>query len=289
MNGALFLPLVVVLGLLSAGRSAWAHHSPGHGPSESLRVLGAWGRSPLPRQRGLALLEVARTSNEPNLNAATTVTLAPLVDLSLSPRWFVSARLPFGVVHEDSGNRSKGGLFDLRLGLSWLVRTPSSARKSHWSLGMNVSLPTRTVVFEADPGRIGGLSVGPRYAYHRGRLVLYAMTLAVAERRPAGEAWEVSSAAGASVRASRTVSLSGGSSVDVRLLSTCRSPSGATVCPQGRASEADRPHGALRVYGNAAASWDFASAWTFFGNAQLPLTRRRDVAWLVSAGFERRF
>src|SRR5690606_17955288 len=115
-----------------------------------------------------------------------------------------------------------------------------------YSLGLSLTVPTRTLTFESDPGRQWLLSPGFRYAHGVGKFLWYAMLLAPLEWRPAGLAIEVSPALGVGLRPLSWWTVSLGAAVDVRVATWCNNPDGFEFCKTGRATELDRDIGATR-------------------------------------------
>lgn len=269
--------------------SGLAHHSPGHGPSEGLRALSALGTNSLPRQRAALLLEVARTSAEPTLNTATTASITALLDVKVWERLYLSGAVPVGIVREDLTQQAKFGQGDVRLGFQVALGSMARVDAASVTVGASVSIPTRTVRYELDPGRQWVYSPGVRYAATSGRLLWTAALLSPIEIRPAGVAWELSPAWGLGVRLVRAWTVSVGGALDVRVFNGCSESGALVACPDGRPTELDRPVGAARLYGIVGSTLDLSESWSLFGNGQIPLLARRDIEWSLSLGLEGRF
>lgn len=280
-------PLLFALVLLGVGGPAGAHHDPGHGPSEATRQLSALGTDPAPRQRVAATFDVARSSEEPTLNRATTYALSLIGRFELLERWVVGADLPTLLVNESQGPEHVG-LGDVRLVSQWKLGS-LEARRPSYALGLSATLPTRTFRMSVDPGRQWGLSPSFQVAGRRGRFLGYALLMAPAEWRPAGLALDASAALGGGVRFAPRTTFGLAALADVRLWNLCDEAEGMRSCPDGRASEAGRPVGATRLSARAALNFDWSASWTSFLSGQLPVTTRRDVEWSVGAGTEWRF
>lgn len=270
----------------SPGR-AWAHHDPGHGPSEATRQLSALGTDPAPRQRFAATFDVSRSSEEPTLNRATTYALSLIGRFEVLERWVIGADLPTVVVDEAKGPKHVG-LGDLRLVSQWKLGSLESRRLSY-VLGLSATLPTRTFRMSVDPGSQWGLSPSFQVAGRTGRFLGYALLMAPAEWRPAGLAVDATAALGGGLRFAPRTTFGLAALADVRVFNLCDQVGGLQSCPEGRASESGRPVGATRLSARAALNVDWSKSWTSFLSAQLPLTTRRDVEWSVGAGTEWRF
>lgn len=268
---------------------ARAHHSVGHTPGEGIRTLQTQGSSPVPRQRAALLVQAARGTDEPALNTATTYSAAALVALRLFPRLYVEGQFPLVFVDEDATAQPKLGYGDTILGVLVPVGNLTKKDAASWTLGTSVSIPTRTIRFEPDPGRQWTVTPSLRYADSFGRWLLYSQLLVPTETRPTGTAFDVSPALGVGRRLGSRVTVTLGANADVRVLTVCKTWGGSEICPEGRATESGRPHGALRTYAHGAVSIDLSRSWSLFAGGQLPLTERRDLEWSVSAGAEVRF
>lgn len=283
---------------------ARAHHGSGQDASESLRTLNAGGGTTVQRQRAALLFEGARSTEQPTLNQATSYTVSALGAFRVLPRLYVGAQSPLTVVDEDTRDPIVG-YGDTRLWTQLQLGRPAQSEGTGperpgqtgrnefsgwlWTLGLNLSIPTRTFRFTTDPGRqwLVAPSVSLRRDLRRFGYSVIVMT--PVESRPAGVALELSSLFSASYRLSKPLALNGGVGVDVRVLSVCRGPGETHVCSEGRASETDRPMGATRAYAHLGMVYDLSTDWSLFASAQLPLTQRRDIEWYGSLGVELRF
>lgn len=266
----------------------WAHHNVGHGASEGMRNLTTLAGNPSPRQRVALMTQVSRGNDEPTLNTATSYTTSALVDVTLMRRLFLGAQLPFMIVDEDAYSGVKAGYGDTTFSINLRLDSMKDDGAS-WTVGANVSVPTRTVQFEADPGRQWTLSPGVRYSDAGGRLLWYGLLYFPVETRPSGTAFDISTAAGLGVRLFRKLSLTGGLNADIRAHTICKTFDGSEVCAEGRVTETNRARGATRLYAHSVISLDLSKSWSLFGGVQIPLTARRDVEWSAQAGVEFRF
>lgn len=267
---------------------AFADHGVGHGASEGMRNLTTLAGNPSPRQRAALMTQVSRGTDEPTLNTATTYATSALVDIQLLRRLYLGAQLPFVVVDEDASDGVKTGLGDATVSANLRLDSMKN-RMAHFTLGVNVTAPTRTIRYETDPGRQWVVSPGLRYGGASGFLFWYGLLFFPVETRPAGTAVDVSPAAGLGVRLFRKLSLSAGLNADIRAHTVCKTFDGSEVCEEGRVTETNRPRGATRLYAHGALSLDLSKNWSLFGGAQIPLSERRDVEWAAQAGTELRF
>ncbi len=278
-----------LLATLGGVSPAHAHHDVGHGASESLRTLTTSGSDPSPRQRAGAVGSIVRTTDEPNLNTATVYSVSGLLTLSFFDWLYLSGDFPMVLVDEDSADAPKLGYGDTRLGVqaSWGLEQESPATK--FTIGSSVILPTRTFQYETDPGR--QWLVAPQFIYsgRQGRWFWYAMLQTPFEFRPAGWALDVSPSLAAGFQLAKPWSLALAATADIRALTVCATPTSSEVCTQGRATETNRPMGAIRGYLSLSSGLDLGKTWSVFGSVQLPVTSRRDMEWAVSLAIQARF
>lgn len=253
-----------------------------------MRNLSTLAGNPSPRQRAALMTQISRGTEEPTLNTATTYATSALLDVRVLRRLYIGAQVPFVIVDEDSYDGVKSGLGDVTVSANYRLDSMKE-RKATWTLGMNVTTPTRTIKYEADPGRQWIFSPGIRYGGAAERLFWYGLLFFPIETRPAGTAFDVSPAAGLGVRFFRKLSLSAGLNADIRALTICKTFDGSEVCQRGRVTEQNRPHGATQMYAHTALLFDLGKKWSLFGGGQIPLTERRDVEWSAQAGAEFRF
>jgi hypothetical protein len=270
---------------------ALGHHTPGHGASEGIRTLNAFaGRTPRAMQRALLLGEVVRTTAEPHLNAATIYTASAMVSLQPHPWFSAGLQAPLTHVNEDApGVEPKSGYGDTRLELRL---TPHADKLMHrvFTAGLNVSVPTRTVRFQVDPGPMWGLAPLAAFTRSYADWSWQAVLLAPIEHRPAGTAFEASGALLVSHRLLPPWTLALGAIADVRLASLCVSPRGdRSWCPEGRVTEQNRHNGSTRAYATAGSSVELSEDWTIALSVQAPLLKRRDFDVAGSIGLEARF
>lgn len=256
---------------------AHAHHVPGHGASEGIRNLNSLGGGTGKAINRAALLqEVSRTTT--SLNPGTVFNTSLLGEYAPHPWVSMGGQLPLLVVDEDApGVPTKVGYGDTRL---FVRLTPHADKLIHrvFTTVLNVSLPTRTVTFTADPGRT--VIVAPTFIYSRThpRAFWQLLGLASAERRPAGTALDVSGGGQIGLRLLKTkLSPAVGMLADLRVATFCAQVGGGTrFCPEGRSTEIDRELGSLRISTLAALTYAFAPWGLVSANVQAPLLTKRD-------------
>lgn len=280
--------LLAFVGTFLLSSPTFAHHDVGHGASEGMRNLTTLAGNPNPRQRAALMMQVSRGTDEPTLNTATTYATSALVDIQLLRRLYLGMQLPFVVVDEDAYDGVKMGLGDTTASANLRLDSMKN-RTARFTLGVNVTAPTRTIRYETDPGKQWVVSPGLRYGGASDFLFWYGLLFFPVETRPAGTAIDVSPAAGLGVRFFKKLSLSAGLNADIRAHTICKTFDGSEVCEEGRVTETNRPRGATRLYAHSALSLDLSKRWSLFGGVQIPLSQRRDVEWGAQAGAELRF
>lgn len=268
---------------------AFAHHDVGHGASESLRTLSISGNDPSPRQRAGVVGSVVRTTDEPTLNTATVYGISGLLTLSFFDWLYLSGDFPVVLVDEDSVSAPKVGYGDTRLGAQGSWGSERKSLSTKFTAGASVILPTRTFTYEADPGR--QWLVAPQFIYSgRGeRWFWYGMLQTPFEFRPAGWALDLSPSLAVGLQVTKPWSLALAATADIRTLTVCATPTGSEVCSEGRATETNRPMGAVRGYLSVSSGLNLSERWSIFGSLQLPVTSRRDMEWAMSVGAQARF
>lgn len=247
------------------------------------------GSDPAPRQRVALVGEAMRTTDEPSLNTATSGGLSLLGSFQLLPRLYLGAQAPLVFIDEDSTTKPlELGYGDTRLNAQIALGDLNEQRET-WTLGFQLSVPTRTVRYQVDPGRQWALS--PMFSYTRAteRLRFFAMVITPLEIRPAGVALELSPSLGVGYQILKRLSVSTSLSADIRLLTLCTTPRESYLCAEGRASEVERELGATRLYGGLTAWLGLSETWALFGSGQLPFTAKRDFAYGANLGLEARF
>lgn len=289
--GRVLRPCSVALALSSVCGVAEAHHAPGHGASEGIRTLNSAGpRTPRATQRLLLLGEVTHATPEPNLNAATMYTASVLGSFMPHPWLSVGAQAPLTFVDEATpGVPTKRGYGDTRFELRL---TPHGDKLMHrvLTVGVNASVPTRTVRFEVDPGPLW--SIAPLIGFSRtfASWSWNVLLLTPIDHRPAGTALEVSGALLGAWELLPGWQLTGGGLVDVRAATRCALPgSGSEWCREGRATERNREVGATRAYASLGTALELDERWTVSAGFQLPVTARRDFDGAANVGLEVRF
>ncbi|MGH1347491.1 MAG: hypothetical protein ACRBN8_38385 [Nannocystales bacterium] len=265
---------------------ARAHHVPGHGASEGVRNLNSLGGgSGQATSRLMLLQEYSRNST--SLNPATTYNTSLLGEYAPHPWISLGAQAPVLIVDEDSAPR-KVGYGDTR---AFFRLTPHADKLIHRvvTTGVNISVPTRSLRFEADPGR--GWTVSPMVMFTRTHLRTYwqVMLLGTAEHRPAGTAFDVTASGQVGYRAFGKLGLSLGALADVRVANLCAEVGGgSSYCSGNRATETERQVGSVRIAHLSGVSYSFASWGLLAANLQLPVTPKRDfnVAGSLSVQFQ---
>lgn len=283
---AKFCALVAWLGFFAIPGTGAAHHNVGHGQSESMRSLSTIGSEPLPRQRAGLIASAVRSTSEPTLNTATTYSLSALVSLRLVERVYLLGDFPAVLIDEDETSEMKWGYGDTRVGAQWVVGELREDRSPRFTLGMGLSIPTRTFTFEVDPGRQWLVTPSLLYTDSYRSVFWFAALQLANEFRPAGYALDVSPSAAVGLQLAKPWSFTLGLTGDIRALSTCNTPTGTELCNEGRATESNRPWGATRLYALLATSVTLSKRWSIFANGQLPVTSRKDIEWAANLGAE---
>jgi hypothetical protein len=276
-RGCAWSGLLLALFVVLAPARARAHHVPGHGASESIRNLNSLGGGTGKAiNRAAILQEITRTST--SLNPGSVFSSSLLGEYSPHAWTSFGAQLPLLVVDEDApGVPTKLGYGDTRL---FVRLTPHADKLIHRVLTtvLNVSLPTRTLRFTADPGRT--VVVAPALIYSRTHPRAFWQLLALGsyEHRPAGTAIDLSAGGQVGARLLKTkLSPSLGMLADLRVATFCAEPrGGAHFCREGRSTEIDRELGSLRVATLAALTYAFAPWGLVSANVQAPLLVKRD-------------
>lgn len=256
---------------------ARAHHVPGHGASEGIRNLNSLGGGTGKALNRAAILhEVSRTTT--SLTPGTVFNTSLLGEYAPHPWFSFGAQLPLLVVDEDApGVPTKVGYGDTRL---FLRLTPHADKLVHrvFTTAINVSLPTRTVRFTADPGRT--VIVAPAAIFSRTYTRAFWQLLGVAtyEHRPAGSAIDLSPGGQVGARLlDGKLSPALGMLGDVRVATFCARIGGGTrFCPEGRSTEIARELGSLRVTTFASLTYAFAPWGLVSASVQVPLLTKRD-------------
>ena len=253
---------------------AGAHHVPGHGASEGVRNLNSLGGGAgQATSRVMLLQEYSR--NTTSLNPASTYNTSLLGEYAPRPWLSSGVQAPLLVVDEEAAPR-KVGYGDTR---TFIRLTPHADKLIHRVLtaGVAMSVPTRTLRFEADPGKVW--TVSPMVMFTRTHLRAYwqLMGLTTVEHRPAGTAIDVTASGQVGYRAWGKLGLGVGALADVRAANFCAEVGGgARYCSGNRATETQRHVGAVRIAHLTAVSYNFAPWGLLAANLQLPLTPKRD-------------
>lgn len=277
--------LALAAALMLAPAVAQGHHVPGHGASEGVRTInslnGASGRA---NTRLLLINEFIYTGF--GLNPGVTDSLSIVGEYAPRPWVSMALQAPLLMFRAaDTNNETRVGYGDTRVQLRF---TPHARRLIHrvLTLGLNGSLPTRTVRFTVDPGPI--VAVAPYVVFTRTYDTWYWQTLAISavETRRAGVALDfgVSGQVGARL-AKGKVNLGFGVLVDTRLAAWCAVPGGGReFCPGNRAGELFRELGTFRGTGLMALAYNFHPRGALVGSVQVPFTRVRDYSFGWSLG-----
>ena len=253
---------------------ASAHHVPGHGASEGVRNLNSLGGGAGQATSRVMILE-EYSRNSTSLNPASTYNTSLLGEYAPHPWLSFGVQAPLLVVDEDAAPR-KVGYGNTR---AFIRLTPHAEKLIHRVLttGVAVSLPTRTLRFEADPGNVW--TVSPMVMFTRTHLRTYwqVMGLTTLEQRPAGTAIDVTASGQVGYRAWGKLGLGVGALVDVRVANFCAQVGGGErYCSGNRATEIQRHVGATRLAHLTSLSYNFAPWGMLSANLQLPLTPKRD-------------
>lgn len=276
--------LAAALGVLP-GRAA-AHHVPGHGASEGVRTInslnGAGGRA---NTRLMVMNEFIYTGF--GLNPGLTDSLSLFGEWAPKPWLSMGVQAPLLMFRaEDTQGKTKVGYGDTRVQLRF---TPHARKLIHRvvTLGLNASLPTRTVRFTVDPGPI--VAFAPYVVFTRTYTRWYwqVLGLSTIEHRRAGTAIDlgVSGQVGARL-AEGKVNLGFGALVDTRAVTWCALPGGGQeFCAGNRAGELYRELGVVRGTALVAAAYNFSKRASIVGSFLLPITAKRDytLGWSLGA------
>lgn len=266
---------------------AAAHHVPGHGASEGVRTInslnGAGGRA---NTRLMVQNEFVYTRF--GLNPGLTDTLSLFGEWAPRPWVSIGASAPLVMFRaEDTAGRTRVGYGDTRVQLRF---TPHARKLIHRvvTLGLNGSIPTRTIKFTVDPGPI--VAVAPYVVFTRTYDKWYWQVLGIStfEHRRAGTAIDVgvSGQVGARLVGGK-LNLGFGALVDTRAATWCAAPGGGSAfCAGNRAGELYRELGVVRGTALTAVAWNFAKRSSLVGSFQVPLTARRDYTLGWSLGVQ---
>jgi len=237
----------------------------------------------------MLLSEVSR--NTSSLNPATTYNTSLLGEYAPHPWFSVGLQAPVLVVDEDAPEvDTKVGYGDTRVSLRL---TPHADKLIHRvvTTGVNLSLPTRSVRFEADPGRSWVVSPNVLFTRTYRRPFWQVMGLATFEHRPAGTAIDLSVGAQAGYRIRGVLTPSIGTLADLRVAAFCTPVGGGpqVLCENGRTTEVNREIGSLRIANFAALTYAFADWGLVNLSVQLPVTPKRDFDWAGSFAFHALF
>lgn len=278
--------LALSLLLLLAPAVARAHHVPGHGASEGVRTInslnGAGGRA---NTRLLLLNEFIYTGF--GLNPGVTDSLSLTGEYAPRPWVSMAVQAPLLMFRAaDTMGATRVGYGDTRVQLRF---TPHARKLIHrvLTLGLNASLPTRTVRFTVDPGPVG--AVAPYAVFTRTYARWYWQTLAIStvDIRRAGVGVDLGLSAQVGARlAGGKLNLGVGALVDTRLMTWCSEPGGGhAFCTGNRAGELYRELGTFRGTYLLALAYNFHPRGALVGSLQAPFTALRDytIGWSLGA------
>jgi hypothetical protein len=237
----------------------------------------------------MLLQEVSR--NTTSLNPATTSNTSLLGEYAPRPWISFGLQAPLMVVDQDApGVPTRVGYGNTR---AYLRVTPHARKLIHRVLttGVSLSMPTRTVKFQADPGRSWLVSPNILFTRTHVRAFWQVMGLATIEHRPAGTALDLSVGAQAGYRIRNVLTPSLGVLADVRAATFCAQIGGGIeeFCREGRSTEIRREVGALRIANIASLSYNFSSWGMVYLSAQFPMTPKRDFDWAGTFAFQAMF
>jgi hypothetical protein len=277
----------LAVAVLLAPAVARAHHVPGHGASEGVRTInslnGAGGRA---NTRLLLINEFIYTGF--GLNPGVMNSLSLVGEYAPKPWFSFALQAPLLMFRaQDTMGETRVGYGDTRVQLRF---TPHARKLIHrvLTLGLNASLPTRTVRLTVDPGPVG--AVAPYAVFTRTYMKWYWQTLGIAtvDIRRAGTAVELGLSAQVGARlAGGKVNLGVGVLFDTRLLGFCSVPGGGTeFCTGNRAGELYREIGTIRGTYLAAVAYNFHARGALVGSLQVPFTAKRDYTLGWSLGLQ---
>lgn len=278
--------LVLGLGLALVPLSARAHHVPGHGASEGVRTInslnGAGGRA---NTRVFLINEFIYTGF--GLNPGVTDSLSVIGEYAPRPWFSLALQAPLLMFRAaDTMGETRVGYGDTRVQLRF---TPHARRLIHrvLTLGLNGSIPTRTVRLTVDPGPVGALA--PYVVFTRTYARWYWQTLALStvDMRRAGVAVDLGLSGQVGARlAGGKLNLGFGALFDTRLLTWCSLPGGGhEFCTGNRAGELYREIGTVRGTYLVALAYNFHPRAALVGSLQAPFTAKRDytIGWSLGA------
>lgn len=279
--------LLVGLWVSTLASVALAHHVPGHGASEGVRNLNSLGGGAGAAGTRLMLLQELSPSST-SLNPGLTSVTSFLVEYAPHPWLSFSVAAPLLLVREDLSSQTKVGYGDTRVGFRI---TPHADKLIHrvLTVGANASFPTRTIRFEADPGRIWSVSPFVLFTRTYERVFWQVSGVGTLESRPAGLALDLSPSTQVGIRIRDLVIPAVGVLADIRVATFCaRAQGGYDYCHDGRVTEVDRPVGAVRVVQSSTLSFNLGR-FLLTGGLQLPLNTRRDFDYGVTFSVQARF
>ncbi len=186
-----------LLAAFTPGLEARAHHVPGHGSSEGVKSINTIGNRGGQAQTRLVLLGEfthAGGGRTPGQQYATSI----LAEYAPIPEFSVGAQFPLQVIDE-RGRPAQVGYGDTRLQLRY---TPHATKLIHrvLTVGINLSMPTRTVRTTADPGRTWVVAPNAIFTRTYSRWFWQVLAVSTVETRPAGTALELGAAGQGGVR-----------------------------------------------------------------------------------------
>jgi len=278
---------------LACPQIAAAHHTPGHGASEGVRNINSIGGTGGKAMSRLLVLNETYYTGQ-GLNPGVNETLSVYGEYAPVPAFSMGVQLPFAVAaFADDDYRPRAGLGDTRLAFRV---TPHASKLIHrvFTTGLNLSLPTRTVRYRVDPGRV--FQVSPYVIFTRTYELLYwqAIGMGVLDHRPAGVAVDLSVGGqiGSKLRGGK-MTLGVGALADIRVSNWHAQPGGgyefSTSTRPGEglpASSDERKIGALRMLGMIAMSIQTGKKTMLTASIQAPFTSLQDFSFGATVGFQ---
>lgn len=280
------------VGLIALGthaREAQAHHVPGHGSSEGVKSINTIGNRGGQAQTRLVLLGEfthAGGGRTPGQQYATSM----LAEYAPIPEFSVGAQFPLQIIDE-RGRTARVGYGDTRLQLRY---TPHATKLIHrvLTVGVNVSLPTRTVRTTADPGKTWAVAPNAIFTRTYARWFWQVLGVGTVETRPAGTSLDLGAAGQAGVRlVDGKLNPGAGVLVESRLATWCVPPGEgpAAFCRRGRATETRRELGSTRATALLSLSYNFTPRAALWLSAQAPFAAVRDYDVGATIGLQGTF
>ena len=279
----------LAVALCLSPRLGRAHHVPGHGSSEGVRSINTIGNRGGNAQTRLVLLGEfthAGGGRTPGQQYATSL----LGEYAPIPEFSMGLQLPLQILDE-RGQPVTAGYGDTRLQLRY---TPHATKLIHrvLTLGVNVSLPTRTVRSTADPGRTWAVAPNVIFTRTYSRWFWQVLGVSTVETRPAGTSLDLGVAGQTGLRLARgRVNPGLGLLVESRLATWCVPAAGGAqaFCRDGRATETQRELGTTRATALLSLSYNFHPRAALWISGQAPVSPVKDYDVGASVGLQATF